>query len=238
VSRAERGSIPATPSLPRALRAAAEDLYFHGVRLVVVNLAWGIAGLAAAFALLRTPLGLVVVLGMVPLSIGLMGMATAVVRERSLVMSDAVRVLRGRAWRVLGLGAAQLGLVVVAAVDLLLGLRLGGMVGLILVVAAAYTLLAIWVLTFVVWPLVADPARRDEPIRSSLRLGVVLVLTHPVRIGLLALVLAVLAVISTVLVAAIMTFMAAYLALVAAHTVLPGADRLEGRATPLVDDDV
>jgi hypothetical protein len=211
---------------------AAEDLYFHGVRLVVANLVWGIAAVLTAFALTRSaPVGLLALIAMVPLTVGLMGMATTVVRERTVVMSDFTRALRGRAWRLLALGVAQIALVALAVFDLLLGLQLGGVVGLVLAVVAFYTFLAIWVLALVVWPIVADPERRGEPVRSSVRLGALLFLAHPVRMGLLALVLGAITLASTILVAAIITVAAAYVALAAAHYVLPSADRLEGRAT-------
>jgi hypothetical protein len=232
VSRAERRSVPPAPRLRRALRTAAEDLYFHGVRLIVANLVWGIGAILTAFALTRSaPIGVLALVAMLPLTVGLMGMATAVVRERTVVMSDFTRALRGRLWRLLVLGVAQFALVTLAVFDLLLGLQLGGFVGLLLSIVAFYTLLAIWVLALVVWPIVADPERLGEPVRSSVRLGALLALAHPVRMGLLALVLGALTLASTILVAAIITFAAAYVALVAAHYVLPSADRLEGRAT-------
>jgi hypothetical protein len=234
VSRAERRSVPPAPTLRRALRIAAEDLYYHGVRLVVANLVWGIGAVLSVFALTRSlPIGLLALVAMVPLTVGLMGMATAVVRERSVVMSDFPRALRGRAWRLLALGVAQIALVALAIFDLLLGLQLGGLFGLLLSIFAFYTFLAIWVLALVTWPIVADPERRDEPVRSGIRLGALLVLAHPVRMGALALVLGVLTLASTILVAAIITVSAAYAALAAAHYVLPSADRLEGRATLL-----
>ena len=231
MSRAEGRSVPPAPTLRRVLRVAAEDLYYHGVRLVVANLVWGIAAVLTAFAITRSPLGLLALVAMVPLTVGLMGMATAVVRERTVVMSDFTRALRGRVWRLLALGIAQLALVALAVFDLLLGIQLGGIFGLLLSIFAFYTGIAIWVLALVVWPIVADPERRDEPLRSSVRLGALLTLAHPIRMGLLALVLAALTLASTILVAAIITFAAAYVALVAAHYVLPSADRLEGRAT-------
>jgi hypothetical protein len=213
---------------------AAEDLYYHGVRLVVVNLVWGIAAVLTAFALTRSPpIGLLALVAMVPLSAGLMGMATTVVRDRTVVMSDFTRALRGRMWRLLALGVAQLAIVTLAVFDLLLGLQLGGVFGLVLAIIAFYTGIAIWVLALVVWPIVADPERREEPVRSNVRLGALLTLAHPVRMGLLALVLGAVTLASTVLVAAIITVSAAYVALVAAHYVLPSADRLEGRETLL-----
>lgn len=216
------------------MRVAAEDLYYHGVRLVVVNLAWGIAAVLTAFLLTRSaPIGVVALVAMVPFTAGLMGMAATVVRERTLVMSDFARALRGRVWRLLVLGMAQLAIVVLTVFDLLLGFQLGGIFGLVLAIIAFYTTIAIWVLSIVVWPIVADPERSDEPVRSSVRLGALLALAHPVRMGLLALVLGAVTLASTILVAAIITVSAAYVALVAAHYVLPSADRLEGRETLL-----
>lgn len=214
---------------------AAEDLYYHGVRLVVANLMWGMGALATAYLLTRTPVGALALVAMIPLSIGLMGMATALVRERSVVMSDFARAIGARFWRLLALGLAQLGLIVIAGFDLLLGLSLGGIVGLVLALVAFYTALAVGLLALTVWPIVTDPQRRDESVRAGVRLGALLFLAHPVRIGALAFLLAVLTVASTILVAAIITFAAAYIALVAAHFVLPAADRLEGRATLLED---
>ena len=237
MSRAEGRSLPPAPRLGRVLRTAAVDLYYHGVRLVVANIVWGIAALATAFALTRSPLvgavGLAVVL---PLTVGLMGMATAVVRERSVVMSDFRRPLRGRFWRLMALGVAQLALSALVAFDLLLGIQLGGPLGLVLAIFAFYTAIAIWVLALVVWPIVTDPERQSESLRSDLRLGALLALAHPIRMGLMALVITVIVIASTILVAAIVTFAAAYVALVAAHYVLPSADRLEGRETVLIED--
>jgi len=217
------------------LRTAAEDLYYHGVRLVVANLVWGIGAVLTAFLLTRSVLGLLALLVMVPLTAGLMGMATALVRERTVVMSDFARSIRPRFWRLLALGIAQFALSAIAAFDLLLGFQFGGVVGVLMAVVAFYTLLALWVLAWTIWPIVTDPERLAEPVRSGIRLGALLVLAHPIRLGLMALVLAAITVVSTILAAAIITFAAAYLALVAAHFVLPSADRLEGRETMIVE---
>lgn len=217
------------------LRTAAEDLYYHGVRLVVANLVWGIGAVLTAYGVTRSVLGLLALVIMVPLTVGLMGMATAVVRERSVVMSDFARPIRGRFWRIMALAAAQFALTVVAAFDLILGVQIGGIVGVIMAVFAFYTLVAVGVLALTVWPIVTDPERRAEPVRSGVRLGALLVLAHPIRMGLMALVLAAITVASTILAAAIITFAAAYVALVAAHFVLPSADRLEGRETMIVE---
>lgn len=217
------------------LRTAAEDLYYHGVRLVVANLVWGIAAVLTAYAVSRSLLGLLALVIMVPLTAGLMGMATALVRERSLVMSDFLRPLRGRVWRILALGAVQLLVTVVAAFDLALGIQIGGIVGLVMAIVAFYTGIALWVLAWTMWPIVTDPERSAEPIRAGVRLAALLVLAHPIRLGLMALLLGAITLASTILAAAIITFAAAYVALVAAHFVLPSADRLEGRETMLVE---
>ncbi len=235
MSRAEQRALPRAPRLGRVLRTAGEDLYYNGVRLIVATLVWGIGAVLTAFAVSRSLLGLLALAVMVPLTIGLMGMATAVVREHSVVMSDFARPIRRRFWRLMALAAAQFALTVVAAFDLMLGLQLGGVFGVVMAVFAFYTLLAVWVLAWTVWPIVTDPERLGEPVRAAVRVGALLVLAHPIRMGLMALVLAVITVASSILVAAIVTFAAAYLALVAAHYVLPSADRLEGRETVVVD---
>ena len=221
--------------LGRVLRTAAEDLYYHGVRLVVANLAWGIGAVLTAYAVTRSVLGLLALVIMVPLTVGLMGMATALVRERSVVMSDFTRPIRSRFWKLLALAAAQLGITVIVAFDLLLGLQLGGILGVVMATVAFYSGLAIWVLAWTIWPLVTDPERQGEPVRASVRLGALLVLAHPIRMGMMAAVLAAITLASTILAAAIITFAAAYVALVSAHFVLPSADRLEGRETMVIE---
>ena len=135
----------------------------------------------------------------------------------------------------LALSVAQLALTALAGVDLLLGIQVGGVAGVVLSVVAFYSGLAIWILALVVWPIVVDPERRGEPVRSGVRLGALLMLAHPIRIGLLALLVGIMTLVSTILIAAILTFAAAYIALVIAHYVLPGADRLEGRQTVVVE---
>jgi uncharacterized membrane protein YesL len=230
VSKAEAPALPTAPRLGRVLRRAAEDLYYHGVRLVPANLAWGIVVLGAVY-LAASPIGIILGAVLVPLTFGLMGMATTLVRERTLVMSDLVRSVRTDFARRFALGLAQLALIAVAVVDLLVGLQIGGMIGLVLLVTAAYTLLAIWILAVAAWPIVMDPLREAMPLRPRLRLALFLVLGHPVRFTLLALVLAAVLTVSAVLAAALVTFAAVFAALVAAHFVLPAADRLEGRRT-------
>jgi hypothetical protein len=231
VTRAEPKSVPRAPRFGRVLRTAAEDLYYHGVRLVPANIVWGVGLLVTASMIARSLLGLALVVVMIPLTFGLMGMVTILVRDRSLVMGDFVRPMRTHFAQRFALGIAQVGILVVAAGDLLIGLQIGSVFGAVLTMLALYTILGLWVYAIVAWPIVMDPVREDESLRVRLRLALVLVLAHPVRIGALAVALAILLSVATVLAAAIITFAAAYAALVAAHFVLPAADRLEGRET-------
>lgn len=202
---------------------------------MAANLLWGAGFGVAAYAASRHPAGLVVLAALIIPSIGLMSMATVLVREQRLFFSDFSDGIRHRFWAHVGLGVAQCLLVAVAAGDVLIGLQLPGLLGVVLVVGAGYLLLGVWLFAVIGWPLVLDPLRRDESLRASMRLAAVLMLAHPLRLGMLALLLLVVLVVSTVLIAALVTVSVALSALVAAHYVLPAADRLEGRATREVE---
>jgi uncharacterized membrane protein YesL len=236
VSKAERRVIPSAPRLGSVIRAAAEDLYFNSVRLIAANALWGISLLGIVFVvsggLILAPLSVL----MVPLTMGLMRMATTVVRRRRMFWSDFVEGMRHRFLPLLAIGLAQLLLTALAAADVVIGFQLPGVVGPVVVIGGAYTLAAIWLLAITTWPLLLDPERDSEPIRSILRLGFLLAVAHPARLGALAAVLAIFLVLSTALVAALVTISGALTMLVAAHYVLPAADRLEGRATVEVSD--
>jgi hypothetical protein len=236
VSRAERRVVPPAPRLGSAIREAGLDLYYNSVRLVPANILWGASLLVILFVvsgnLILSPLLVL----MVPLTIGLMGMATTLVRRRRLFWSDCIDAMRGRFWPLLGIGVAQLLLSAVAGADVLIGLQLTGFAGPVVVIGGLYTLAAIWLLAVTTWPLLLDPVRAPDGVRPTLRLGVLLTLAHPIRLGVLALLLAAFLVLSTVLAAALVTISGALTMLVAAHYVLPAADRLEGRATVEVSD--
>ena len=79
-------------------------------------------------------------------------------------------------------------------------------------------------------PIVLDPARRGDSLVSRLRLAAMLLIARPLRMAGLALLVGVFLVASTIAVAAIVTFALALASLVVARSVLPAADRLEGRA--------
>lgn len=236
MSRAERRVVPRAPRLGSAIRTAAEDVYFNSVRLVSANVLWGVSLLVILFVVAGQLILAPLLVLMVPLTMGLMGMATTLVRRRRLSWSDCIDAVRGRFWPLFGIGVAQLLLSGIAAVDVLIGLQLTGFVGPVVVIGGLYTLAAIWLLAVTTWPLLLDPVRDADGIRPRLRLGFLLAVAHPVRLGALALLLAVFLVLSTALVAALVTISGALTMLVAAHYVLPAADRLEGRATVEVLD--
>lgn len=219
------------------LREAASDLYYHSLRLFVGNLLWGVVLLATLWFGMAVP-ALLLIGGMtlVPISIGLMRMATSVVREGHTVMSDFGAAFRPRAWRHVALGLGQLMLLIVAGVDMLIGVQLGGLLGTFLAVSAIYMLFAVWGLGVICWPILLDPLREEEPIRRNLGLGVAVALTGPVRLTGVALLLIAFLAVSTVLAALLLTVAVAFVFLFAAHYVLPAADRLERRATLELED--
>lgn len=237
MSRAERRVVPPRPSLLRAIREAAIDLYYNLVRLVAVNVLWGFAILLIGFLSTAGVAALVLVVGLIPLTAGLMGMATELVRNRRLDFSDFAAGMRRRFWAHLGIGVAQLVITLVATTNLLVGAQTPGFIGPILLLTAFYTLVALWILAVSTWPLLLDPVRADDPLRRIVRLGAALVLAHPVRIGGLALLLGGFLALSTVFAAALVTVSGVFGFLVVAHYVLPTADRLEGRATQEVSED-
>jgi hypothetical protein len=118
---------------------------------------------------------------------------------------------------------------VVFSTNVALGIALGGAVGGIVATLAAWGLIVSAVLALVIWPLVVDPRREDVPAIARARLGGLVVLAAPGRIGLLAVVAAVILAVSTVAFVAVLSVSLAYVAVVAARYVLPTADALEAR---------
>jgi hypothetical protein len=234
VSRANRRALPPAPTLGGAVRAAGSDFYYNSVRLVPANLLWGAGFLAVLFAAVYfgvLALLLLIALLLVPLTAGLMTMAAVLVREKRLFFSDFVDGIRRDFWRNLGLGALQLAVFVVLSADLFFGLQIPNLVGIFLAVSAGYALIILWAYVLVAWPLLLDPIRRGEPASRQLRLGALLLLAHPFRVGAIAIIILVFLAVATFTVAGVAMFALALALLVAAHYVLPTADRLEGRET-------
>jgi hypothetical protein len=221
---------PPASRLGGALRSAAVDFYFNSWRLVPANLAWsatllGIIVLAAsvsALALLLAPL-------LALPTVGIYRLAALIVRGEPVALSDAFT-----SWRRFGGPALALGVAILAAGTLFgfnvwTGLLRGDVIGWSLATLAAWGLAAVAMLACTTWPILVDPRREALGHRARLRLAVLLIIAHPVRLGALALVMGVILSVSTVAFAALLTGSISFLALVASRYVLPAADRLEAR---------
>jgi hypothetical protein len=226
--------VPRLPRLRHVLREAVSDFYYHSLSFLGANIALGVLVMAVLVASPMLPLALLIA-ALLPLpAAGIMRMATRLLRDYRTDLGDFADVLR-RPWPVLGIGLAQLGLTVVLVGDALIAAAWRSWPGTILLVGAAYGLLALWTVALVAWPLLLDPERDGVPIRPRLRLALVVILLHPARIGGFALLMGALVVLAGVLVAPLLTFMVALIWLAVARWVLPIADRVEGRETMVVE---
>lgn len=226
MSRGRRG----LPGIRTALRLALTDAYYHAIRLVPANLAWG--------------LGLVVVLGLgfggqpvlaviaapllaLPL-VAVARLAGEIVRDEDVVLSDAWIAVRELAGPALLGGALMTVATVVLTANVRFGLTAGTLPAIATAVLAAWGLVALWLLVLPYWVLLADPARSGRGPAAAAREAVALLFIEPRRLVGLAIVLTVVLVVASVLVAALLAVAVAYAALVTARVVLPAADRSAG----------
>jgi MFS family permease len=234
VSRAEHRVVPPPPRLGAVIREAASDFYFNGWRFFGGNLVFGAVLLAILWLSVVSP-WLLLALALLALpAAGIMRMATRVERIGHTDFDDFIQVTR-HPGRVFVIGGLQAIVTAVLAVDLLIGLSWGSWPGTLLFVSALYGIGVLWCYAAVAWPILLDPERDGEPVRGLLRLGLVVLLVHPIRLGGLALLAGLLLVIATVLIAPILTFAVSLVWLAIAGYVLPLADRIEGRRTRVVD---
>ena len=217
--------------LGSALRRAVVDCYYQSIRLVPANLAWGVGLVAVVFAALAgwwPPL--VVAAAVLAVAwIGVVRLATLIVRGRDVVLSDVPAAWRR--WLVPGLAAGSLlaAGVVVLWVNLLSGLAAGGVLGWSLATLSGWGLILGWPFALAYGPILLDPDRDGIRAAEAARLSALLMLARPLRMVLLGTILAAVAIVSTLLMAAIVTVSAAFIAVAAARVVLPAADELEGR---------
>jgi uncharacterized membrane protein YesL len=212
------------------MRDAATSFYFNGWAFIGANVAIGAVLLAALYgALYLGPwLLLLLAVAVIPAA-GTMRMATRLHRDGHTDLGDFTEAFH--IGRILLLGLAQLGLSVVLAVDVAIALSWGSWIGLVLLVGAAYGMVALWTVSVVAWPILLDPARDATPIRRRLRLAILVVFLEPRRVGGLALVSALIIVVSTLLLAPILTLSISFVWLTIAGFVLPLVDGVEARAT-------
>jgi hypothetical protein len=220
---------PAAPSLGVTLRAALSDLYFHSWRLVPANIVWSLVAIATLGFAVFAPIGLVGIAILAVPTAGLFRMAAAIARGESVSFWDSVAAWRRGVAGTLALGAALGVTTTVLIVNLVTGILAETVLGWGFATLAFWGLVALWLLAWTVWPVLADPWRASWPARERIRLAGYLVLAHPVRIGALGLILAIFLVASTIAIVALLTVSVAIAALVATRYVLPAADRLDAR---------
>lgn len=224
--------MPAAPRLGRTVREAATDFYFNSWRLVPANAVWGL-GLVLLILLgwTRPPLLLVMTALLAFPTVGIFRLAALIVRGESVAFSDSLAAWRAYLGPTLLAGLVFTGASIVFLANVTLGVTARSPFGWALATFAGWGLVTLWTAALVFWPLLVDPRRPDLSLRQRLRLTSLMVFAFPVRLALLALVVALVLVISTFLFAALLTISVAFCALVACHYVLPAADRFEGRAT-------
>ena len=218
------------PRIGVAIRAAFTDYYFNSMRLVSANVVWG-AGLVVIVVVgLIWPLGGLLLLPLLALpTAGIFRLAARIVRVApDPGWHDVLWPYRHAAGPSLALGFGVVAATVILGRNLVAGIGdQGDLFGWGIATLAGWGLVAVWSAALVAWPLVADPERDGQPLRGRLRLAAALLLVNPVRIGALAIVIAITTAISTILTAALLTVGVAFAALVACRVVYPMADRLE-----------
>jgi hypothetical protein len=198
------------------------------MRLVPANVVWGAGLIVVVLVGLVWPLGGLLLLPLLALpTAGIFRVAARIVR----VAPDADRQdilwpYRHAAGSTLLLGIALVAATLILGTNLVVGIGQGQPVGWVLATLAGWGLVAIWSGAVVAWPLVVDPRRDGQPILPRFRIAGALLFVNPIRIGALAMAVAVTTVISTVLTAALLTVSVAFAALLACRMVYPAADRM------------
>jgi hypothetical protein len=211
-------------SLGGALRTAAAAYLEWPTRFLLVNAVWLVAALLVLFAL-RVPALVILAPFLAPAACAMTGMAAAAVRERRVGMRAARDGVRQRFWAKLGLGAAQLLLLVLALADLNAAAALGGAFGAISALLAFYVGAAVSAYALVAWPLLCDPLRAEQPVRALLRVALAVFLAKALPVLALLLLVAMAAWASVQLVVPAL-FRPALLILAVTAYALPAADEL------------
>lgn len=228
-SRAEAAAVARWPTVGWAIRAALGDFYVSSLRLIPANLLWGATLIAVWLGFLTTPLGVLLLPLLAFPTASIFRIAVLVVRAGPLSLWDGVRVWRTDPGPILVLGIVLLSCLALFLVNIVSGVRSGGVIGWVVATCAAWGAGFAWLVSWTAWPLLLDPARADGSVRERLRTAVLLVLAYPIRLGALGAVLAAIVLVSTVALIALMTISVAFAALVATRYVLPAADLLEER---------
>jgi uncharacterized membrane protein YesL len=223
--------LPAAPTIRGALRLAGSDFYFNSWRLVPSNLVWG-AGLLLLLVLAGTG-ALLPALALTPLlafpGLGLFHLAGLIGRGNGASIGEGFAAWRLLWRRAVALGVATTGLGLMFVTNITVGALRQDVIGVAIATAAGWGLLAMLVVSCVLWPLATDPARTNRSLRDLVGLALRLTLAYPVRFLALGLVIAAIVALSTIAFVAILSVSVGLVALVATRFVLPAADRLEAR---------
>ena len=218
-------------SLPGALRRGLVDFYYHSVRLVPANMAWGAVLLVLGWVALGVSLLAARVLSPAvgfPL-VGIYRLAGHISRGDEVVLSDVMAAIRERFVPALVLAGGTSWATVLLLINVRAGLAFATPLGWAFATIAGWGLLGIVVYTVVLWPILADPDRRAQSARAAGRLAGYVAIGHLWRMLALSAVVVVIGAVSTIAFAAVLTISVAYLALVSCRIVLPEADTMADR---------
>jgi uncharacterized membrane protein YesL len=221
------GALPAAPTIRGAIRAAAQNAYFHSWRLLPANVVWAVVAIGLATAVLITPAAILLLPLLALPTAGIFRVTTRIARGQAVSFWDAVDAWRTDVGRTLVFGSALALMTGVLGFNVLTGLASASALGWAMATLAAWGLVAAWLVAWIGWPLLVDPERADLPFSDRIRLAGLLVLAHPLRIGALGAVLAIFLVLSAIAIVALVTISVAFAALVASQYALPAADRFE-----------
>ena len=216
------------------MRGALSDFYYNSWRFLGANLAVGLLLVTLLLGAVGSAWALLLTFLLVPPVAGVMRMATCLARDGHTDFGDFKEVIR-HPGRVLAIGACQLLIALLLVVDLAIGGAWRSWPGTFLMVSALYGLVLLWTYALLAWPLLLDPERDGEPTRQRLRLALIVLVAHPVRVAAFSLLMGALLLLAGIAIAPIVTFAIAVVWLAIARYVLPLADRVEGRATRVVE---
>jgi hypothetical protein len=227
-SRRILGGVPNPPGILRALVLAIGSLVEDLLPFALGNMVFGLGLLLSAVAAQASLLGnLAFVLLSLPAAT-VMRMACIHLRRGTARFRD-LREISEAPVVVLVVAGVQLLALLLLALDMALGLAMGTLPGAALAMASFWLAVAVWTLAVIVWPILLDPEREDLSVRARLQLAGRVAIAAPLRAVGLALMVAIVLALATASVAVILGVGWALACLIAAHTVLPLADRLEGR---------
>lgn len=198
------------------------------MRLVPANVIWGTGLIGVVLVGLSWPLGGLLLLPVLALpTAGIFRLAARITRAAPDPGGQDILWPYRHATPAIALGVAVVAATLILGTNVIVGIGQGEPGGWVLATLAGWGLVAVWAAALVVWPLVVDPARDGQPLPVRLRPAGAILLLNPVRIGALAMAVAVTTAISAVLTAALLTVSVSFVALVACRMVLPAADRLD-----------